>query len=95
MRRNKVRNRKSFFLITCACALAIGGLAWYMIKSGQSKDKLQRVSCQIENSFDTGTAEVNWKDTIKEQELSCVFWIDSGKKNIENTDYHKSLMAKR
>lgn len=94
MRRNKVRNRKSLFLITCACALTIGGLAWYMIKSGQSKDKLQRVSCQIENSFDTGTAEVNWKDTLKEQELSCVFWTDSGKKNIENTDYHKSLMAK-
>ena len=86
MRRNKVRNRKSIFLIACACALAIGGLAWYMIKSGRSRDKLQRASCLIENSFDT--------DTLKEQELSCVFWTDSGKKNIENTDYQKSLMVK-
>ena len=94
MRMNKVRNRKNIFLIACACALAIGGLAWYMLKSGQSKDKLQRAGCLIEDGYDTSTAEVNWKDTLKEQELSCVFWIDSGKKNIENTDYHKSLIAK-
>ncbi len=94
MRRSKDKNKKLIIGFGCICAIVVCGLELYEIRTDQTENELKRDSYVIEDSFNTSRASDNWKDTIEEQGLDCLFWSDSGKKDITNRDYQKSIRAK-
>ena len=89
-------NRKNFLFIFIGSVsiMVFLNLFFLIVKSEEQKPDLLRENYMLEDTFDTGNAQENWKETIQTQEVSCVFWNDLDKKNVENPDYKKNIIVK-